>query len=607
MEIAKLFTKKILIIFIVALNITFIAFYNSVTDKYLNLELFGLMTDENTEEYNIDDIKFDYEINQDSLVENQNLTYCENSQEWSDINGELFIRRKTAKYFIDRKSLLVFTMSRTGWVQNFKFIFDVSVFYKNNLISYKKYNHVKTEQFISINGYEDYSMSVNLDLEDYISSFSRNENISKAKIEADDVRINFFISIFNKHKKLKMNSKIINATVGYYRNRSFKTKSAIICTEPLFLENKDYQDFEFWIELNKLIGYEKIAIFNNSIPNNDLFNSLFERNKNFIDVIQFNCLPNFIKKGDKYLRKYKEFIVGEWGMGTIMFLGFDTMANNECFYHYSDRAKLILVQDNDEAFIPPKLIRNFESSQKVVGFLSKTSYFTDKNSMKTFQESFLSKKFCESKPNYLSSYIQKIYVRNKLGEDHSIYFPQVVFGKPDLIELIFDQIDKYLEEKTSKMLNYPIKIIIKQDYNDSEPNYQDQQYATDFTILIRDYDEYKYAINMNYIYKNYIKQFMNKANQNVAQVSQLFSRFYYFNEPLKHGSYGGKSMGNPNKATFVSPHFSNGITFSSRENYLSHFRNRHILNRGEVPITTINIDFNYLICYFIPIYEKFMK
>ena len=75
MEIAKLFTKKTLIIFIVALNIIFIAFYNSVTDYYFNLELFGLMTDEDTEEYNIDDIKFDYEINQDSLVKNQNFTF----------------------------------------------------------------------------------------------------------------------------------------------------------------------------------------------------------------------------------------------------------------------------------------------------------------------------------------------------------------------------------------------------------------------------------------------------------------------------------------------------------------------------------------------------
>jgi hypothetical protein len=187
-------------------------------------------------------------------------------------------------------------------------------------------------------------------------------------------------------------------------------------------------------------------------------------------------LPNFIKKGEKYLRKYKEFIVGEWSMNTILFLGLDAMGNNECFYRYSDRAKLILVQDNDETFIPPKLINNFETSQRVVGFLSKNRYFKDKKSMKKFQESYLSNSFCESKPNYLSSYLENMYVKNKLEEDHSIYFPQVVFGKPDLIDLIFDRIGaiNVTLNENSNITSYPIKVKIKQNYNNSEPNYQDR-------------------------------------------------------------------------------------------------------------------------------------
>ena len=202
--------------------------------------------------------------------------------------------------------------------------------------------------------------------------------------------------MINKDTKKSFNSSLIQADITNFRSKSFKTKSAIICTEPLFLENKDYKDFEFWIELNKMIGYEKIAIFNNSIPNNDLFNSLFERNKNFVDVIQFNCLPNFIKKGDKYLREYNEFIVGEWGLKTLFFLGFDAMANNECFYRYSNRAKLILVQDNDETFIPPRLIENFETRERVVSFLSKADYFEHKNSFKIFHDAYLDNKFCEA-------------------------------------------------------------------------------------------------------------------------------------------------------------------------------------------------------------------
>ena len=613
MAIEKILNKKLLIPCIIILIIFFTAIYDGLLTDYKNkLKVFRfsniLSRFSNEKEKSIDDFKLDYEISQDDVVENQNLTYCEKSQEWSDINAELFIRRKTANYFIDRKSLLVFTMCRTSWIQNFQFTFNVSIFHKNDLISNQKYI-VKGDQFISINGYEDNSMQVQFDLEELVFNYN-NQSKSETKIDLTDVKINFFIGMLNKNTNVNMNSDVINANIRYYRSKSFKTKSAVICTEPLFLENKDYKDFEFWIELNKLIGYEKIAVFNNSIPNNDLFNNLFERNKHFVDVIQFNCLPNFIKKGEKYLRKYKEFIVGEWGMSTILFLGLDAMGNNECFYRYSDRAKLILVQDNDETFIPPKLLNNFETSQKVVSFLSKSNYFSDiNNSMNKFEDSYLSNKFCESKPNYLSSYLEKIYAKNKLDEDHSIYFPQVVFGKPELIEFIFDQINaiNVTLNENSNITNYPIKIKIKQSYNDSEPNYQDQQYSSDFTLLIRNYDEYKYAINMNYIYKNLIKPFLNKNKHNLTQISELFRRFYYINDPLKNPSYAGKSMGNPDKATFVSPHYSNGKTFNSQETYLSHFRSRHVFNRAEVPITTINVDFNYFICYFIPIYENLVQ
>ena len=587
----KKYSKKNIFPLILVSTICLTIFYGDLLrDDKKNLETFRI---------EVDDFKTQHDINENTLVEN-NQTYCEKSQEWSDINAELFIRRKTANYFIDRKTLLVFTMCRTSWIQNFTFTFHVSIYTHKKLISNKKYNHVRSDPFLSLNGYEDYSMSVGLDLEELIF----NDNGSQTKLEASHVEIKFLIEMHNKNTNISMKSNSINANIRNFR-KTFETKSTVICTEPLFLENKDYHDFEFWIKLNKRIGYEKIVIFNNSIPNNDLFNDLFERNKHFVDVIQFNCLPNFIKKeGDKYLRKYNEFLVGEWSIHTIFFMGFDAMANNECFYRYSDRAKLILVQDNDETFIPPKLI-NLETSQKVVEFLTKNPYFNNKNfnTIKQLQDSYLSEKFC--KPNYVSSYLEKMFVRENLSQDHSIHFPQVVMGKLDLVDLIFEQIDGIHEN--SNISNYPIKVKIKQNYNDSDANFQNKDYGSDFTLLIRNFDEFKYAINMNYIYKNLIKPFISQNKRKLDQISEQFRRFYYFNGEIKPVGYVGKSMGNPDAATFVTPHYSNGKTFTSQDDYLSHFRNRYALNRGEVPITSINVDLNYFICYFMPIYESLMN
>ena len=87
----------------------------------------------------------------------------------------------------------------------------------------------------------------------------------------------------NISSSLDIVSKKLGACIEDYRIIKFERNSVVICTEPLYLEDKDLKDFEFWVELNKMIGYEKM-----------------------------------------------------------------------CLYHYANKAKLVLVQDNDETFIPPE-------------------------------------------------------------------------------------------------------------------------------------------------------------------------------------------------------------------------------------------------------------
>ena len=114
----KKYSKKNIFPLILVSTICLTIFYGDLLrDDKKNLETFRI---------EVDDFKIQHVINENTLDEN-NQTYCEKSQEWSDINAELFIRRKTANYFIDRKTLLVFTMCRTSWIQNFTFTFHVSI------------------------------------------------------------------------------------------------------------------------------------------------------------------------------------------------------------------------------------------------------------------------------------------------------------------------------------------------------------------------------------------------------------------------------------------------------------------------------------------------
>lgn len=161
----KSFKKIFFLLLTFSIIIILTTFYDSVLKDYnKKLDNFAF-------EYIFDLFNNDIEVSLDDEyipIEFKNLTYCEKSSEWSDVNGELFIRRNTAKYFIDLKSLLLFTMCRTSWIKNFKFIFFVRILFKNELVSYRKLKKIETNNFISENGYEVYSMSVSFDWKKYI-------------------------------------------------------------------------------------------------------------------------------------------------------------------------------------------------------------------------------------------------------------------------------------------------------------------------------------------------------------------------------------------------------------------------------------------------------
>lgn len=516
--------------------------------------------------------------------------YCKHNQEWSDINGDIFFRRQTAKYYTDRRELIVFFMCRHLFIQNYNFTINSELILNKRVVSSQEHTLTQLNQFLDLNGYEVYSVSTRLNLKEY------NNHLKNIRI---------FFSINMKHNissSLDIVSEKLEARIEDYRSMTFERNSIVICTEPLYLEDKDFKDFEFWVELNKMIGYEKIAIFNNSIPNNDLYNKLFERHKDFIDVFQFNCLPNFIKRGGKYLKHFKEFVIAEWSMSGIFFFGLDSMAINECLYHYSNKAKLILVQDNDETFIPPRLNWNFEYDFQVVNYLARNKFSQSNKGYNSIKNLLDYNKSCTGGSNHLSDYVGKIYAAEFIPNDYSIYFRQVLYAKPSIISIIFEQLDTIDKNLDSIYDGYPIRVKIEQEHTDPEPNFMDDKYRTEFTFLIESFEDYTYAMNMLFLYRELISPFLRDNEKKLSRIS-LFRRFYFFNGSLKPESYLGKSMVNPDRTVYSSPHYPNDNYVDARFNYLSHFRNRHVLSKDEVSIRTLNIDFNYFICYFKPVFE----
>jgi len=430
--------------------------------------------------------------------------------------------------------------------------------------------NTKLEMFFNIRQYQNYLLTSHL-----------NMTIKSQSVK----RLNFECGMFK--------SKVEMSPI----RKNNKEKNAVICTEPLFLENKDYSSLSWWIEINKLSGYKKIILYNNSIPNTREFNRIFDEHKNFVEINQLKCLPNFIKPNEpKYLTHYNEFLSGEWNIENVHFLAFDSIANNECLYSNLYSSKFVLIQDNDEAFIVPRL-EKFNTLTKQIGFLSESN-----NRYSLNRNKYPKRSDCNMNSGYLSDFLSQ---KND-NEEYSLFFQNVIFSNNDLIEIIFKEISK-INFTLSNHTLYPLRLNITQKYISINPLYKDSRYGANFVLSINNANEMIYARNILDYYENVVRPFLNKSSMGVfSHIPENFKRFYFFKTPLVQPQY-GKSLINLDSASYSDPHRPNGKVVELNEYYMSHFRTRAILEMREVPITSVVFDFNYFFCYFQPIFENFVN
>jgi len=153
--------------------------------------------------------------------------------------------------------------------------------------------------------------------------------------------------------------------------------------------------------------------------------------------------------------------------------------------------------------------------------------------------------------------------------------------------------------------NLPIRLKIIQKYASNDKMYQDPSYGANFTLKIENMQDFYYARNLLDIYLNMIKPFLEENKKLLEKFSPDFRRFHFFRRPLADPAY-GKAFTNLDTASDSSPHGPIGAV-RLNDYYMSHFRRISIFARTEAPIDSIVFDFNYFLCYFQPIFEKFKK
>ncbi len=117
--------------------------------------------------------------------------------------------------------------------------------------------------------------------------------------------------------------------------------------------------------MNRIHGYSKIVIYNNSIENSPELNNFFNQNKDFVHLIQFKCIPNFMTRNNlnkMFLTNFNE--IAQYGQPVLhVHVHFEQLVFNECYLQNMDKYKFITVNDQDETIVPPYL-QNYIQQQE---------------------------------------------------------------------------------------------------------------------------------------------------------------------------------------------------------------------------------------------------
>ena len=212
----------------------------------------------------------------------------EEQDEWQNFDL-LFFRTNTAVFLFSQKSIsLLFTSSQLKFNmlanKHLKMSFKVELVQKSTrLLELSTFNVRRVSQYSDpVNG----ELSIT-DVNVGFSTFADfKENVSKIRLwmHAEGSR-----HAGSRRKPINVIIKESPSLPAAYQENVF------ICLEPSFLEAKDLVDLKWFFEMSARIGFGRIVVSNNSIPNTKQANQLFLDYKHLADVVPFHRLPNLVK------------------------------------------------------------------------------------------------------------------------------------------------------------------------------------------------------------------------------------------------------------------------------------------------------------------------
>lgn len=222
----------------------------------------------------------------------------EANNEWLEVSEYTFVRLGTATYFIDKNkiSILVTTTINLKSLNDLQFKFTIEIYDENDVNHRRvaKYflNDIKFKKF-----FHEVPLTTNFNYEMY-AIFELNR-----KVYVDVSKIKMRLHISTTPQEIGHTQPI---KLSIKNRLTSNSENIVICSEPSYLEPNDFVDMKWFIDINTAMGFDKINIYNNSIPVTREFSRLFKLNEKTTRVTAYNYLPNLIETADetRNLKKY---------------------------------------------------------------------------------------------------------------------------------------------------------------------------------------------------------------------------------------------------------------------------------------------------------------
>ena len=318
--------------------------------------------------------------------------------EWEQLNRNDFFRRSCAFLFARRRLVRVYFLSKAG---------DNTTHYAIRLVvEYARVHYalhfanVSALRHDNRGPYDLASLNLHVDLiEEMTNSYGliggeqqqQQQLLSLARLDS----VSLFVldtsrNLSTRHPiRVKLKQLRDNDTMLSSQRRG----GAMVCTYCYFYGRSDtphnYLMLLYWLELNKHIGYARIAICNHSLPNTRQYAELFERHKKLVVVYQMKSVPNLMRRSNKQQQQQQqpfdedtehEYLSSFNDMPSYLTVPLEVLMYNECYMDHADDFAHISINGADELILPRNLAATGTSTDKLIADID-LSQVNDKASL----------------------------------------------------------------------------------------------------------------------------------------------------------------------------------------------------------------------------------